>query len=864
LPAGEAGNGPLLLILDNGWPAAPAWDRRIAAAAERIEAAGRRGQTIAVAATSDAAREIIPTTAAHALERLRSIKPLPFVPDRHVFLPAVDRFLSSAPQADVVWIADGLERGGARDFAERLAALSPRVTLVSDSTPVRALAGPRNEGGSFDVSVLRAAANGDSRQAQGIVRALDRKGLAIGEASFSFAGNSNEAKASFDLPVELRNDIARLEIVDERSAGAVSLVDERWKRRRVGIVSGETADLSLPLLAPNYYLTKALAPFADIREARQGATDPIQDLLDENVAVLVLADVGTIAPTVRAKLEQFVNNGGVLLRFAGTRLASSGSDELIPVRLRRGGRVLGGALSWETPKRLAAFDRQSPFYGLDVPNEVTVTRQVLAEPDAGLPAKTWAALADGTPLVTATARGKGMLILFHVTADTTWSNLPISGLFVDMLRKVVSLAGETAKPDQSAANAAEQAQVDSLPPTRVLDGFGALGAPPATAKPVPANFSGIGDAEHPPGFYGPPDAFLAVNTLGAKDQLVAANFSGLNFHAASLREAAPIDLRPPLLVAALVLFILDSLASLWLARGTPRDWRRRPAAAAILLLALGHFLIPAPARAQTQAHTQTQAQPAGLPNLSERDLDSALNTRLAYVISGDAHVDEISRNGLTTLSRALAARTSLTPIDPVGVDPGRDELAFYPMLYWPIVASQPQPPAATVAKIAAFMKQGGTIIFDTRDALQNHPGGAPTPESAWLRQLLDGVDVPELERVPVDHVVTKTFYLIDGFVGRYTNGETWIEALPPPNPNDPARPARSGDDVSPIIITSNDLAAGWAGDANGDSLYPLVPGGNRQHEMALRGGINLVMYTLTGNYKADQVHVRDLLERLAH
>ncbi len=144
------------------------------------------------------------------------------------------------------------------------------------------------------------------------------------------------------------------------------------------------------------------------------------------------------------------------------------------------------------------------------------------------------------------------------------------------------------------------------------------------------------------------------------------------------------------------------------------------------------------------------------------------------------------------------------------------------------------------------------------------PGGPPTPEALWLRQLLDGVDVPQLEPVPADHVVTKTFYLLDGFLGRYADGQTWIEALPPANPADGARPARAGDGVSPIIITSNDLAAGWAADRSGEPLYTLVPGGARQHELALRGGVNLVMYTLTGNYKADQVHVRDLLERLGH
>ena len=213
----------------------------------------------------------------------------------------------------------------------------------------------------------------------------------------------------------------------------------------------------------------------------------------------------------------------------------------------------------------------------------------------------------------------------------------------------------------------------------------------------------------------------------------------------------------------------------------------------------------------------------------------------------------------------LGERTSAQIAEPIAVDPARDDLSFYPLLYWPIVAGRPQPPSAAVERIASFMKDGGTIVFDTRDALNQSPDGRPTPEGLWLRTLLAGVDVPELEPVPRDHVVTKTFYLIDRFVGRTEDGQTWIEALPPPDPNDRTpRPARAGDSVSPIVVTSNDLAAAWASDAEGRPLYPLIPGGPRQREMALRGGVNLVMYTLTGNYKADQVHAKDLLERLSH
>ncbi|MBL8590341.1 MAG: DUF4159 domain-containing protein, partial [Methylobacteriaceae bacterium] len=710
-----------------------------------------------------------------------------------------------------------------------------------------------NAPAALTVRVMRPVAGGPER---GALRAVDLRGLTLGETTFDFAG-ATQAQAKFDLPIELRNEIARVEIADEKSSGAVTLLDDRWKRRRVAIVSGAVADVSQPLLAPTYYLTRALGPFADVREQKGEAGQAIVTALADNPSVMALADVGVVAGEARDRLTRFVEEGGVLLRFAGVRLASA-SDDLIPVRLRRGGRTLGGSLSWETPKPLAAFSRESPFNGLPVPAEVTATRQVLAEPEAGLPAKTWAALADGTPLVTAERRGKGLVVLVHVTADTTWSNLPLSGLFVDMLRRIVSLAGQSGGEAEGTGASGERADATPQPvvaPTRTLDGFGVFGAPPPTARPIPANYAGDATADHPPGFYGPPEALVAVNTLGPGETLAPLDVAGLPMKSESLARPQPVDLRAAALVAALALLLLDALASLWLA-GAMRRPARRAAAAAALVAALATFT--------PQDRAEAQPAPAARSDTAKRDMEAALTTRLAYALTGDARVDEASRLGLAAVTRALRDRTSLSPGEPVGVEPARDALTFYPLLYWPIVADKPQPSAAAVAAIAAFMKQGGTIVFDTRDAMSQRPGGPPTPEAQWLRTLLAGVDVPELEPIPRDHVVTKTFYLLDGFVGRTTIGQTWIEALPP-NDGDPARrPARSGDSVSPILITSNDLAAAWAEDRNGEPMYPLVPGGRRQRELALRGGVNLVMYTLTGNYKADQVLVKDLLERLAN
>lgn len=839
---------PLLIALDNGWPAAPGWERRIAAAARRIAAAGQNSQLAAVVATSDGGRDIEPLEAVKAQDHLRALKPVPYVPDRLSVLAALEKYVSTHPKPAIVWIADGLDRGHAREFAGRLASLSDEVTLITETATVRALAGAQNQTGSLEVRVLRATPLGSE---QGVVRALDSKGLALGEAPFDFMG-ANEAQAKFEMPVELRNEIARLEIAGEHSAAAVYLLDERWRRRRAGLVSSETLDVAQPLLAPAYYLSKALAPYADIRQASASATDPVRFLLNDHVGIMILADVGVVPGEAHDALAQFVEDGGILVRFAGTHLAGA-SDDLVPVRLRRGGRVLGGAMSWDTPKKLAPFDRDSPFSGLPVPDEVTVSRQVLAEPDPGLSAKTWARLSDGTPLVTATRQGKGMIILFHVTADTTWSNLPLSGLFVDMLRKIIAMAGETPQDTDTQAGAGGKPQAAVHAPYRILDGFGVLGAPPPDATAIPAGFEGTAGPEHPPGFYGLPDGLVAVNSLGPQETLKPADYSGLGFVNEALGEAGPIDLKPWLVAAAFLLFAADSLASLWLSGGLHRS--ARSALVGFVLCALGSVLLATP--------TPLAAEPAAA-SAPQTDLASVLKTRLAYVASGDARVDEISRQGLISLSRVLARRTSLSPGEPAAIDLARDELSFYPLLYWPIVAAKPQPPREAVAKAALFMKQGGTIIFDTRDALTARPGEPPTPEAKWLRTLLDGVDVPELETVPADHVVTKTFYLLDGFVGRYTNGATWIEALPPPPADGSPRPARAGDSVSPIIITSNDLAAGWASDPDGDSLYSLVPGGERQHELALRGGVNLVMYTLTGNYKSDQVHVRDLLERLSH
>ena len=848
-----AGSGPLLIVTDNGWASASHWNERRAAMDGLIAEAGRADRPVLVVGTAPGAHapELNFEAADDASARARALNPQPIEPDRTALAEKLEGAETLA-RGDVqtVWIGDGLDYGAADQFAERLSAIagSAGLTLIEPASGNRALALlPPDEGSNdFAATVIRAEAGGIRA---GSVRATEADGAVLSETTFTFEDGAKTAKANFELPLELRNKVARLEITGEQSAGAVVLADERWRRRSIGIVSGASAEEAQPLLSDAYYLRRAIGPYAELREtpASRNAQEEIQALLSAPLSVLVLSDIGNLTDADHDLVDKWVKQGGLLIRFAGPRLAEK-SDDLVPVPLRSGGRALGGSLSWSTPQHLAPFEEGSPFFGLDVPPDVTVSRQVLAEPTPDLSNRTWARLSDGTPLVTAAKRGDGLVVLFHVPANRDWSNLPISGLFVEMLRRTVELSQATAGLDDRASDTPRR-KSDLLNPLSTLDGFGRLGTPPATATAISVEQfeSAERSARHPPGLYGTVGNPRALNLATPELELTPVGaLSGLA-ERRNFEGRAEERLTTPALLLALVLLVLDTIAALWVTGlfETERIRRVRIAARFTPVLLAAFLLLLAP-DAQAQ---DTQAQDDSFA------LKASLDTRLAYVITGNAEIDATSEAGLSSLSRILAARTAFEPGEPMGVNLATDELAFFPVLYWPMSSGQEDLAPETLGKINTYMKNGGTILFDTRDQDQA-VGGMVTPGTATLRRLLGRLDLPPLEPVPAGHVLTKSFYLLRDFPGRWEGGELWVEARASDGEN------LSNDGVSTVIVGSNDYAAAWARDKDGRALYAVAPGGERQREMAERFGVNLVMYALTGNYKADQVHVPALLERL--
>lgn len=833
----RAGTGPLLVLLDGTWADARDWQTRLTRTEALLDEASRAGRTAAVVVLSDLPEGDLPFQAADAwAQRLPSLAPRPWSPD-----PAVVAAWAAGLSGsfDTFWMSDGLAHPWREDL---LAALEARggVSVFETPRPVVALRPPVFEDGLVSVTAIRSR-TGEAAEYTIDAHGLDPAGIprVLATGTVAFEAGQSEAALDLSLPPELRNRIQRFEISGARSAGAVALADDGLRRREVALISGGDDREGLVLLSPTHYLEQALAPTAEIIEGT------LSDVLLANPDVIVLADVATLAQGETEEVLDWVETGGLLLRFAGPRLAASdvsrnAADPLMPVRLRAGGRSVGGAMSWGEPKALRPFAETSPFFGLSIPEDVTVSAQVMAQPDPTLADRVIASLADGTPLVTRKREGLGQVVLFHVTANAEWSSLPLSGLFVQMLDRL-------AVSSRAEGRTAEDLSGTTWIADEVIDAFGRVtdagdlpgiaGEVLAGARPGP---------ELPPGLYAGEERRIALNVVGAETTLSPAAWP----------DRIPVEgfaveretlLKGTLLSVALAALLVDILASLWL---SGRLTGPRGAATATAMVALA-LLLPQPAPAQVSEEESFA-------------IEATANVVLAHVVTGDARLDDIAEAGLRGLSQTLFQRTSVEPSDPIAVDLETDELSFFPFLYWPVTPDQPIPSDEAYAKLNRYLRTGGMILFDTRDADVAQFGGS-SPNGRKLRELAAPLDIPPLEPVPADHVLTRTFYLIQDFPGRHASRDVWVEAAPPDAEFVEGMPFRNlNDNVTPVVIGGNDWAAAWAVDERGNRMFPVGNGfaGERQREIALRFGVNLVMHVLTGNYKSDQVHVPALLDRL--
>lgn len=838
-----AGAGTLRIVLDNGWSAASTWDDQIRTVQDVLFKAKQAGRPLAILKTATAPGQSRPAHSGilsygEAKSIIDGAEMQPWPSDYEAAAELV-RTHETIPDAASVWVSSGISGPGFDSLARALESgggltfyrPEPNQTALLLKETVDPETGMRSPNG---FTVLRAAgAEDDNRPFT--VHALSRNGEIIESHSGEFTPRHGTAKdIVFDFPQPIIAELSYLRLSHSAGAGGTYLLSDRYVTKTVGIVSRRSAEDATPLVEDSYYLTRALQPYAELHSGT------IDDLLSKQVNMMILPDIAAMPVETLNRLSIWVENGGLLVNFAGPNTAET-TPELVPVELRKGGRALEGVMTWEEPLLIGDFPKESPFFGFEVPDDVKIRQMVLAQPGPDLEGKTWAKLEDGTPLITSAPLGKGRMVLIHTTATPKWSDLPLSGLYVEILNRLTKMAG------QSAATVQEQS--GTLMPEIVLDGRGRLKQPESFVKPIPADtFASVTpNAFNPPGIYGRSGYVQALNLGDRLDGFELAGALPAGAASKSYDPQGETRLMPGLLAAAFTLALLDWIIVLALS-GLLFNVSRRTgkgtatAGLAGMIVVLTVILAPAPAPAET----------------SQDAVRYATDMHLAYIKTPNDRINTTARVGLEQLARVLRMRTSVEPEGVAEIDLSQDNLAFFPFIYWPVTSSMPDLSAEQAQKIQTYMDNGGMILFDTRDqpkrikALQ---GISESENAKALRRLLQPVNVPPLVQVPEDHVLTKSFYLLQDFPGKYSGGALWVEQAS----TDPER--RTGlDGVTRILIGSNDWAGAWA--STPGNRNPAIATSSRQQEMAFRFGVNVVMYALTGNYKSDQVHVPFILERL--
>lgn len=838
--SGDA-SGPVLIVMDDGWASAPRWSEMRSVASTALD--GQPRDTAAhLLLTAPRTLGADPGDRLSRTEldaRAGSLSPVSWGPDR---AGALERLEASGLQPGrILWITDGLDTdGSAVDIASELSALAPLSIYAAPPRGPFAITSLQSDADGVNLGLLRVNAE---EAGEHFVSALTLDGAALATATATFEGGETETAVRFDIPAAALARVERFTITGVEGAGSVWLWDSSARSRRVGLVSGETT--GQPLLSDMHYVRKALAPFATVTDGS------VEDLIAADPDAIIMTDIGQLAPELEQQVAEWVEGGGALIRFAGPRLAAQ-SDALVPTPLRLSSRAIGGALTWEDPQSIGSYPEASPFSGLSAPGDIKIRQQVLARPDPELASRVWARLKDGSPLVTAASRERGMLVLFHVTAGPDWSDLPYSGTFVEMLRRAIAAGrGETANDTEG-----------TFTPDIVLNGFGRLVSPGANASPVEASaFSDLEPSEaHPPGLYRGASGTRAVNAASDVAPALVTDWPpGTTLLGDA--QARTIRLGGVLLGLAGLLIALDLLVALAIAGRLPLMRGRALASAGLLVIVVAPALIPPEASAQqyqlrpdpyrygVSPGYGTEVQTSGE---IDKAMEAALEMRLAYIETGDAAVDRTTRAGLRGLSLVLFRRTSVEPAEPHAVDPETDALDVYPLIFLSLPDGAEPLSSRAVERLNAYLRQGGALFIDTRK------GGDPASQDSFtdLDRVLPGLDTPSLQPVGQDHVLTRSFYLIDGFAGRYQNRQLWAESSGAGD-----KSLRRGDGVSGLIIGDADFLAAWAINDQGRPTLS-VDGGDTQRELARRFGINLVMYVLTGNYKEDQVHLPALLDRL--
>lgn len=821
---------PTLIIIDNSWAAASSWNTRIEAVQQRLDAfvdISRVPISIVTTAPDRNTGEVVferNLSPDEAKRLVTSLSPEPWASDYIAVDIAIKTSLHNVNHGwNTLWFSDGQGGAGQDQLFDTVAGYG--ATAVYDDAEINQalmIRSAKRVSDGLEVTLNRADSTIPNQQ---VLSVLSQSGEIITRRDIAFENGENQLSVQIDLPDQVANEIGRVQLSPDTTAATVWHMDGGWQMPQLGIWTGRDISQKQDYLSDVFYISRAL------RGQSKLSAGELDDLLaDENLSMIILPDSTEPQENDYQKLSRWVEQGGTLLRFAGPNLAAERGGRLLPVDLYGGERSFGGAMSWDDPAEIGGFAENSPLAALQPPEDMVINQQILARPSIELNDRRWAWLEDQTPLITQARTGQGAVILVHTTADLRWSDMVLSDFFPRMMAAVA---------DFSQGGGLTTAEDMMVSPSRMIDAFGRLTTTGFMASP--ANYGELikqaASPRYPPGLYTAAQAAQQTQAVKARNLGgTPAQMTRLDPYlfdtVLSYQSKSYFDLSLPFLILALLIFLIEMALTALMTHGA-KIYRLRAAPVVGLVLFCVICVSPDPAQAQFRS-------------------DAAVSNEidLAYVITGDPHRDQISQDGLQVLGQALRRRTTVEFNNVVGVNPDNDDLTVYPVIYWPMVSSQPSLSEKAMNALQHYLDHGGMVLFDTRDG--QYSGTGSTLGQETLQRLTSTLEIGQLSEVEDGHVLTRAYYLLDQFPGLYDGHPLWVESV---NPTD-------YDGVPSVVIGSHDWAAAWARSNPQQSMVSdSGSGGQRQQEMAIRFGVNLVLMALSGSYKTDQVHIKFILER---
>ncbi|MEC8100338.1 MAG: DUF4159 domain-containing protein, partial [Pseudomonadota bacterium] len=620
--------------------------------------------------------------------------------------------------------------------------------------------------------------------------------------------NENNKVVNLSFPIEIFNQIKNIKIVEQNHAGAKYYFDDFSKKKNIAILNDNQFYKESPLLSPIYYLKKSLDAKHNIK------IEKIDNIINQNYSTIIIPETVEIPKEFDKKLIDWLTGGGTLIRFSGDKLVEKESSFLPHQNTLGRLRNIEGQLTINNKLFISEFKKDSIFFGLQVPQDIAIKKQLIFNTNPKQ-VKVLAKLNDNTPLVSIKKIGEGEIILFHIGANNDWSNLPMSSLFSDMINRVLLLSKNYNYSNYTDLNLNKE--IDGfgnlVPPKKIvnIDSFDKL----KTAKP---------SLDTPPGQYENNQISVVLNLS-----------TNINNHQIKITDTKVLsgysfkstrDLSSTILKIILIMFILDILLTTMIKNNI--NFSKIFTNRNNLLIYFLFFL-----------------------TFIKSDFISANETYLAYVEIENTQINNISKNGLEKIRSLLITRTSVNPQKVIGIDIKTDYIYKYPFIYWPLTKNLLSIKKQEINKIKNYLNNGGIIFFDiigfSRKSLN-----LKEKKFQGISDFLNEIGANELSIIPKEHTLTKSFYLLNKFPGKWDNRILFVET----------NNLQYKDGVSSIILGFNDWAKAWAVDNNNLPLFPVVPGGERQRELSYRFGINIAMYALTGNYKSDQIHSKSILKRL--